>query len=77
MLISHSRMAPGSGFVSLAGFAYRFAFDFQIVVDQLRVDVQPGFEQPDIFIACTEEAFYAPADANASFHRMGAGYLQI
>ncbi len=54
-----------------------FAFDFEVVVDQLGVDAQSGFDQPDVFIAGAEEAFDASADAHASFHRMGAGYLHI
>ena len=48
----------------------------EIVVDELCVDAQSGFEKPDIFIAGAKQAFDASADANASFHQVGAGYLQ-
>ena len=53
-----------------------FAFDFEIVVDQLGVDAQSGFDQPDVFIAGSKEAFDASADAHAGFHQVGVGYLQ-
>ena len=59
-----------------AGDVLRFAFDFEVVVDQLGVDAQARFDQPDVFIAGAEQAFDASADAHASFHRVGAGYLQ-
>jgi hypothetical protein len=46
----------------------RFAFDFQIVVDELSMYAQSGLQQPNVFIARTEQTFYTSVNANASFH---------
>ena len=50
--------------LTLAGFA----FNFQVVVDQLRVDAQPGFDQPDVFVAGAKQAFDASGNTDACFH---------
>ncbi len=61
---------------SRAADVVRLAFDFQVVVDQMGVDAQAGFDQPDVFIAGAKEAFDASADTDAGFHQVGVGYLQ-
>src|ERR1035438_6435797 len=53
-----------------------FAFDFEGVVEQMGLHAQSGFDQPDVFVAGSKEAFYASADADAGFHQVGVGYLQ-
>src|ERR1035437_3224517 len=52
------------------------AFDFEVVVEQVGLDAQSGFNQPDVFIPGAEEAFDASADADAGFDQVGVGYLQ-
>ena len=44
------------------------AFDFEIVVDQLRMDAQSGFDQPDVLVAGAKQAFDASVNTHASFH---------
>ena len=56
-----------------AGDVAGLAFDFQVVVDQLRVDTQAGFDQTDVFVAGAEQAFDASADLNACFHLCAEG----
>ncbi len=50
------------------GDVVRFAFDFQIVIDQLSVNAQAGFDQPDIFVAGAKQAFDASVNTHAGFH---------
>jgi hypothetical protein len=51
-----------------AGDAGGFAFDFEIVIDQLGVNSQAGFEKPDVLVPGAEEALDASWNAHASFH---------
>jgi len=44
-----------------------FAFNLQIAVNELGVDAQNGFEQPDVFVPGSEEAFDASVDTDAGF----------
>ena len=57
--------------VSARETASCFAFDFEQVVDKLRVHFEAGFDQADIFIAGAEQAFNASADLHAGFHLVG------
>jgi hypothetical protein len=41
----------------------------------MSLHAQPGFDQPDVFIASAKEAFYASADTDTGFHQVGVGYL--
>src|SRR5579872_4432243 len=59
-----------------AGNVGRFAFDFQIVVDQLGVNAQAAFQKPDVLISGAKEAFNASQNTHASFHWWGGGYLR-
>ncbi len=59
-----------------AGDVVGFAFDFEVVVYELSVDAQSGFEKPDVFIAGAKQALDASADTHAGFHQVVAGYLQ-
>ena len=59
--------------VSRAVDVFRLTFDFQVVIDELGVDTKSGFEQPDVFVAGSEEAFNASADTHAGFHQVGVG----
>ena len=52
------------GAADIAGLA----FDLQVVVDQLRVDAQSGFDQPDVLIASAKQAFDASGNTHAGFH---------
>ena len=52
------------------------AFDFQVAVHQVRVDAQTRFDQSDVLIAGSKEAFDASANTHARFHQVAGGYLQ-
>ena len=54
-----------------AGHVVGLAFDFDGVAAEFRADVQAGFDEPDVFIAGTEEALDASADLHAGFHLVG------
>ena len=58
-----------------ADHVLRLALDLQVVVEQMGLDAQPGFDQPDVFIASAKEAFNASADTDTGFHQVGVGYL--
>jgi len=63
--------------VGCTGYVLGLALDFEVVIVQMRLYAQAGFNQPDVFIAGSKEAFYASADADAGFHQVGVGYLQV
>ena len=50
---------------------FRFAFEFERIVDQVSIDPEAGFNQADILVAGAEEAFDASADLHTGSHSSG------
>ena len=58
----------------------RLTFNFQVVVNQLRMDAESGLEQTDIFIASAEQALYTSGNTFGAFDssgRLGEGVLLL
>ncbi len=56
------------GFARRAPLAAAIAFDFQVVVAQMRGDVQGGFEEFQVFVESAEEFVDATCESDGLFH---------
>ena len=54
-----------------------FPFDFEQVIDKLRVYLEAGLDQPDVFIAGPKKAFNAATDLHGGFHLGRSEYLHV